>query len=161
MENLTPEQILSKDVMPVAVVSATRFNTPYNQKGKPKKYYITKPEHLTVPDQSLSVAELLYRFSHGQPLLGRSDAYYDTEQDVIVPPNWEKLDISEKMAFMEEKRAEYQELEKKARDRKNQLENERLETEVSKRVAAKLATNRQAIHGVRETPKIDPNAETA
>lgn len=46
----------------------------------------------TVPDQTMSIREILQRYSRGLPIGGRNDLYYD-EDDTM--PDYKTLDLAE------------------------------------------------------------------
>lgn len=56
---------------------------------------------LTQPDQTLTVREIFDRYRRGQPIDGAKATYFedDVEMSALVP-NWDALDISEKMDFV-------------------------------------------------------------
>lgn len=55
----------------------------------------------TVPDQSMPIIEIMRRYASGLPLGGMRQPIYQGE-DSGIPPNWDQMDISEKMDFKEE-----------------------------------------------------------
>lgn len=63
----------------------------------------------TVPDQAMSMREILARFAKGLPLGGsrESEAYYDEENDL---PDLRTLDLSERVELLEHYRAEVKRL---------------------------------------------------
>lgn len=77
----------------------TWFN--YDHEETPKE--VNKEKSLTIPDQSLSVKDILYRFAQGLPLddIQRGGCIYDAvddEDDFTVDPlNQVGLDITERM----------------------------------------------------------------
>lgn len=60
----------------------------------------TKPSQ-TVPDQSMPIIEIMRRYASGLPLGGMKNPVYQGEESGI-PPNWDKMDLSEKMDFKEQ-----------------------------------------------------------
>lgn len=113
----------------------------------------------TVPDQSLTVGEIVYRFSRGLPLTSRNGEY-DPENDdeIILPPNWTKMDISERMDFLAEKRDEVQEISKRYNDYRNELYNKQREEEIERRVNEKLQSRTAALQSREQTKEGDnPN----
>lgn len=146
MEKSTIEQITASGVMPVAVVSGSPFKNPYNAKNfKQERERNTLPD-LTVPDQSLTVAELVYRFTHNMSLGGRVGTY-DSDAEIEFPADWDKLDISEKHDWLQERKEEFDQLSEKMQAHRNKLEKEKREREIDEAVARKLAANRKAISG--------------
>lgn len=144
MAKETPQSLLDQDVMPVAIVSTTPFKTKYNAPRFPDKGEVNEMPSMTIPDQSLTVAELVYRFTHGQPLGGHRTPVYDDDQEINYPANWEKLDISEKYEFMKERQQEYQKLVSDLDLKKNQILKEKQDQEIEKRVQEKIKAIRDA-----------------
>lgn len=50
----------------------------------------------TVPDQSMTITEIMQRFANGLPVDGQKVAMYEAEE----MPNVEKMDLSEKMDLL-------------------------------------------------------------
>lgn len=144
MAKETPQSLLEQDVMPVAIVSGTPFKTKYNAKRFPDQGEVNTEPSMTIPDQSLTVAELVYRFTHGQPLGGQRTPLYDDDQEINYPANWEKLDISEKYQFMYERQKEYQDLAESLNLKKNQLLKEKQDQEIERRVQEKIKATRES-----------------
>lgn len=111
----------------------------------------------TIPDQSLTVGEIVYRFSRGLPISGRVGEF-DPENDdeLILPPNWNKMDIAERMDFLAEKRDEIQDIGKRYNDYRNELYNKQREEEIERRVNEKLQSRTQALQS-RELTKESEN----
>lgn len=55
---------------------------------------VNKGKSLTIPDQSMSVAELMRRYASGLPLAGERVPFYDSDFDIEVP-DLKKLDLAE------------------------------------------------------------------
>lgn len=53
----------------------------------------------TVPDQSLSIREIIQRASYGQPLMGRNDGYYDEDEPAEPIGGYDLTDIDESDNF--------------------------------------------------------------
>lgn len=72
-----------------------------------------------IPDQSLSVKQLIDRYAKGLPLGGAKMPVYDGDEDFYPDP--QSMDISERIIFLEERQAELDKLQKdiKARRQKN------------------------------------------
>ncbi len=64
-----------------------------------KNYRVFTQPSLTVPDQTLSIRTILERYSRGLPVGGRSDEYYDEEDDM---PDYRSLDLTEIASLQEE-----------------------------------------------------------
>lgn len=68
-----------------------RYRTSANAASLPKHYVYIPSDSETVPDQSLSVNEMLSRYQRGLPITGYTPQYYD-EDDY---PNLADMDILE------------------------------------------------------------------
>lgn len=86
----------------------------------------------TIPDQAMSINEILDRYRRGLSFTNGKIPIYDSEQGdtLLVPPDWDKMDLSEQHDYkidMARKLAEFrkrqrQELDKKVQeDRKQQF----------------------------------------
>lgn len=73
---------------------------------------------MTRPDESMSIIEIVNRFAKGLPLGGQKNPVYNGE-DSGIPDNWDKMDLSEQMAFKEEHLAKIAELQKEREDQIN------------------------------------------
>lgn len=71
----------------------------------------TKPS-LTIPDQSMTIREILERYARGLPLGGQKVPIYNGEDDDM--PDLERLDISEKHELFESVKDEIESLRKKS-----------------------------------------------
>jgi hypothetical protein len=69
-----------------------------NAKDFVKSYKIFTQPSLTVPDQTMSIREILQRYSRGLPIGGRLDVYYDEEDDL---PDPRTLDLAERQEIAE------------------------------------------------------------
>lgn len=99
--------------------------------AKEKKWYNamnvhTRPELLeevntlpsmTIPDQSMSVMELMTRHANGQPLTQHQPSPFDGDLDF---PDFSRMDLSEKYDLMRRKQAEFQELKRKHEEKRKQ-----------------------------------------
>lgn len=89
-------------------VAPARFKTPYNGvKGQEAEKISNKPGK-TIPDQSLSVKELLKRYASGLPLGGEKVPVYDGEEDFL--PDLSKMDLADRQEFLEEAKNEVSEI---------------------------------------------------
>ena len=94
---------------------------------------------LTVPDETMSIRELVQRYSRGLPIKGiDKEAIFQPDIDGIP---FEVLDISERHELMQEAQAkikEFQDKQKEYNDKKLKEQQEKLiQDEVEKRLKAK------------------------
>lgn len=82
-------------------------------------------KRLTIPDQTMSVKEILKRFSRGQRIPDQMVGYYDEENDPLELEgvNVETLDLSEKYDLLEKARQRHRDL----RSRYNKEQKEQYE----------------------------------
>lgn len=75
----------------------------------------------TIPDQTMSIPELIRRYAQGLPLGAPKVALYDEdpETDLLGGRNWNTLDISEKATFLKSAKSELDELNKKLTRKKS------------------------------------------
>lgn len=82
------------------------FRTKYNRKEQPKGEVNTLPS-MTVPDQSMSIQEIVRRYASGLPLGGeRVPFYMDEDTDL---PDLSKMDKIERLETLRELADEYTE----------------------------------------------------
>ena len=68
----------------------------------------------TIPEQTMSIPELIRRYASGMPLGGQRTPIWDKDEvDLLNGVNWEKLDLSEKAEYMENFKYEIQEIQKR------------------------------------------------
>ena len=145
--------------MPLETVKAFKetavptFQTYYKRVIGEKDYEINELPSETMPDQSMSVQELVYRYTHGQMLSGTRTPIYEQEGDIEFPANWDKLDISEKHAFIDEKRKEYEEISARLQREKNEMIEKQRTEDIEKAVNEKLKAIRAARKGEPLTPE--------
>lgn len=93
-------------------MSTKKFKTQYNHKPSKEDLEHNFGPSLTVPDQSLSVSELLRRHRAGLPIDGKKMTFYDDEgnQETMEFPDVRKMDISEIQEMIEKNREYIKEL---------------------------------------------------
>lgn len=78
----------------------------------PKNYEkITQPS-LTVPDQTMTIREIMERYARGLSFDGTKVPLYDGEDDVLNGVNWNTLDIEEQEQFRQQVQDELFELQR-------------------------------------------------
>lgn len=58
-----------------------------------KKYTAIDSSSMTVPDQSMSIQEIMYRASHGLPTTGAGYGLYDDENEDAQPNDFDLTDL--------------------------------------------------------------------
>lgn len=87
------------------------IKTWYNRDKHPKPGEISTTPSKTIPDQSISIPEMIRRYASGMPLGGQRIPQYsdDPETDVLGGRNWQSMDISEHHDLIESIKQEYNE----------------------------------------------------
>lgn len=70
----------------------------------------------TVPDQSLSISQIMTRFASGQSVDLGLDGTYEDEEDPILAPDWEHMDLADREAYLAEVQEEISRLQNKRYD---------------------------------------------
>lgn len=70
-----------------------KIKTSMNAHEFEKHYEINNEPSLTVPDQTMSIQEILERYARGLPIGGQNEGYYDEEDDL---PDPRTLDLEER-----------------------------------------------------------------
>lgn len=92
-----------------------RVRTPYNAHLLPAPGEIFEEPSNTIPEQSLSIKQLLHRYSRGLPLDAPiQNAVYDGEE--MEFPDLARLDLAERQELLESARAETKRIETILRD---------------------------------------------
>jgi len=81
--------------------------------GSLAKGEINRYPSLTLPDQSMSIAEIVTRFVRGQPLPAAAGAYYAGEDDDT--PNLDAMELTDAMDYMEASKNFIKDTDKKLR----------------------------------------------
>lgn len=118
-----------------------KIRTPYSTSPTTGEK-VTQPS-MTVPDQSMTISEILRRFGSGLPLGGQRVEFYEGEEDMFDGINPATLDITEKEAIIQERVNELAELQKKQKHQsKKQKEAQQLDLEeqIKKQLKAQTGT---------------------
>lgn len=85
-----------------------KFRNNWNSNEFPQHAETNREASKTVPDQSLSIQQILTRYATGQPLGNqKSPIYYGDE---VTVPEMEKLDLSERYDLIKENRQKIESL---------------------------------------------------
>ena len=105
-----------------------RFKTHFNMRtaeNRKDKEYNYQPS-LTVPDQTLSIREIMDKYRRGIPLPAGKEPVYDGEDAPFNEDDLKKMDISERQELLEQSKIDVQELQEKAqRENKEAQEKKR------------------------------------
>lgn len=138
------DNLTDQGIMPVAIVSTTPWRTQRNYLDTPRSYEKNDKPSMTVPDQSLSIRELVYRYTHGLSLGGSRVPVYEDENEIQFPANWDKMDLSERHEFFTERAEELAETQERLKQEQNRITKEQREKEISEAVEAKLKAIRDS-----------------
>lgn len=86
------------------------FKTQYNADEFPNDNEKIVGKSMTVPDQTMSVRELLERYHRGLPLGGEKVPIYDGEEDYM--PDLATMDLADRQAYLEETEKELSRIKK-------------------------------------------------
>jgi hypothetical protein len=93
-----------------------------------KQYERNDEPSLTIPDQTLSIKQILERYASGQSLEGKTPYYDESESDEYYPdPRY--MDLAEREELSENYREEIQYIKTKAQKRKQKVSDETSESE--------------------------------
>jgi hypothetical protein len=102
-----------------------KIKTPYN--AKEFKDYGEKNSlpSMTIPNQAMSIPEMIRRYASGLPLGGARVPFYDEnpEEDLLGGKNWNTLDLSEQNDLIKHYKQEYEETVKRLRNTPEQTNN--------------------------------------
>ena len=76
-----------------------KWKTQYNAHAYEKQYEINTKPSLTIPDQTLSVKEIMDRFVRGLPVEGAKIPIYEGDESDL--PDLSKMDLTERQETIE------------------------------------------------------------
>lgn len=91
-----------------------KIKTSLNANEFAKDYEVNDLPSLTIPDQTMTIPEILERYARGLPIGGVNEGYYDEEDDL---PDPRTLDLEERAQLVEQFERELSEV----KNRKNEL----------------------------------------
>jgi hypothetical protein len=88
----------------------------YNRENKTKEFEVFTSPSKTVPDQTLSIPELIQRYASGLPLGGSKVPSYseDPENDILQGRDFRTLDLSEQHELIQAASDEIKEISKRS-----------------------------------------------
>lgn len=114
------------------------FKTQYNKHKYLKDFEKNNGISETIPDQSLSIPEIIKRHARGLPITGGRTPIYEGEDDLLQGRDWQKLDLSEKAALATTLAEEFADIQTGFENRRRDLEKEKQEKEIQKRIQEEL-----------------------
>lgn len=85
-----------------------KFQHHYNRDQYPRKYEVNKLPSKTVPDETMTVSELVRRFNHGLPITGNVNGQFYGDEELM--PDLKKMDLSEIHAMQKKVREDIAEI---------------------------------------------------
>lgn len=120
-----------------------RFKTPYNADLFPRFYDPSGGVSMTIPDQTMSLREIMRRFNAGLPIEGVKVPLYDDEDAPLV--DIATLDLAEREAAAREAREELDSLKDRIKEAQQQARQAyylgKAMKEAEKKKAAEAAKN--------------------
>jgi len=89
-----------------------------------KNYERNDEPSLTIPDQTMSIKEILNRFASGLPVGGLKTALYDETESEEHFPDPRYMDLAERQEFAEIYRQEYQQIKERVEKPKTDVNSE-------------------------------------
>lgn len=93
-----------------------------NAKEFPKKYEKNRGVSMTIPDQSLSVKQIMDRYARGLPLEGAKVPIYDEGEEL---PDWNRMDLVEKAEAIEDAKQEVKDISAKYKQEQQEKHNKK------------------------------------
>jgi hypothetical protein len=103
----------------------------------PEKYEVNTQPSKTVPDQSLSVQEILRRYARGLPLSDVKTPIYEGEE--TYHPDLSKMDLADREAYLDEQVEKLRLLKQDLKARSEEIKKNREETTKKQKEAEKKA----------------------
>jgi len=101
------------------IYSSELFEKQYEQNNEPS---------LTIPDQTLSIKQILQRYASGQSLEGKTP-YYDESESEEYYPDPRYMDLAEREELSQNYREEIQHIKTKAKKQQEKVSDETSESE--------------------------------
>ena len=124
---LIVEDKLSSEPIPL-------IRTHYNSRFYPKHGEINLEPSMTIPDEAMTIAEIVRRYASGLPLTGGKVPMYEEEGDM---PDLSKLDLAERQIIIEEAQEEIKAISDRVNKRKQEAAEYRMEKLIKERLAKK------------------------
>lgn len=125
-----------------------KFKTQWNAHEFPKTMERGGGISLTVPDQTMSIKEIVRRFASGLPVTGVRVPMFNEEEDL---PDWEGLDLAERQILLEENADYIEKLEKDQALLQSQIRKQK--EDEKEKAKSKLDAERRKAKAVAEKQK--------
>lgn len=147
------ETVISDDIL--KEVFNKPWKTPFNDVN-PTQPEINRKPSMTIPDQSMSVQEIMERYARGLPIAGQKVPLYDGEEGDF--PDLSKMDLADRQQYLEDRRDELSDIKyrwEQDKIRKAKKQQEKFEFEQWKKDKAKGIAPAQPPAGASESAKAD------
>lgn len=126
-----------EDVKQLAVPQPT-IRTPYNSRYFAKNQEVNTEPSLTVPDEAMTVIEILKRYASGLPINGGKVPLYEENGDM---PDYSELDLAERQVIIEQYQQEIKEITERVNKRRAVAQEKRMEQVIRERLAKEAKEN--------------------
>lgn len=117
-----------------------KVNTWFNH--EPTKGEVNNMPSLTIPDQTMTMREIMQRFASGQQILGNNtEPQYDDLESPYSGINLKTLDISERYDLAEEVQREYEELQEEIKNKRITTQKEQIRKELMESIKKEATEN--------------------
>lgn len=112
-----PENIPISDIYPNPPIIKKRYMGINYAKGE-----INNEPSQTIPDEAMTIKEIMNRFTRGLPLGGSNEPVYDGDEDFV--PDFSRMDLAERQEWTEAHKEELEALKLKQRTAKKKVPRE-------------------------------------
>lgn len=116
-------------------VPVPTIRTHYNSMYFPRRYEVNNDPSMTVPDEAMSIIELMDRYAHGVPLSKREGVFHGEESE--LPNDLDRLDLAEREEILRGIAERRDEILENVKERRAKAAEKRLQDQVDARVKAK------------------------
>lgn len=109
-----------------------KIRTQYNRSEFKTNYEVNKDKSRTVPDQTMTIAEIVKRYNHGMPVSGKGDPQFNEE----LLPNLAKMDLSEIHDLQKKVAQDIEDIRKRVQKARTDKYNKELEEMYRKKFAS-------------------------
>ena len=126
-----PDKNIQPDIM---LVPVTNYKTASNARYYPVIGEINNEPSMTIPNQAMTVRELMIRFASGLPLKGQKVPIYEGDEEI---PDIDKMELIEREEYYLELKKQREEVEERVKQRRIKAKEMKLEQIVQDRIAKK------------------------
>lgn len=114
---MSKNKFIAKDMNDLVGWDFPKFKTPYNNHLFPKRYEINKQPSMTIPDQAMTITEILERHTRGIPFTAGKVPIYEGDEP---KPDFNRMDLSEIQQTVEEAKEFIDSTKQKVYDKRKQ-----------------------------------------